>query len=173
MTTANIHLLSDIIHCFFSVRYAITTRSLSRYSHYSLRTLFRFFKHDHDWVAIRLRFLKAFVFQQPRHLIAAVDEVVEAKSGKHSFGLSKFYSSIAQKPVSGICFFCLSFIDVQRACCYMVGLEQVVHTQADQERIAQQKAKRKAGKERSSKGETLAKGRKKGSKRALYQLLRL
>jgi hypothetical protein len=36
-----------------------------------------------------------------------MDEVVEGKSGKSSFGLSRFYSSIA-----GMCFFGLSSIDV-------------------------------------------------------------
>jgi hypothetical protein len=81
MTAANIKRLADIIQCFYCVRYGTTTRSLSRYS---LRSFFRFLKVDHPWIAIRLSLLKAFVFREGLHFIAAADEVVEGKSGKLS-----------------------------------------------------------------------------------------
>jgi putative transposase len=164
MTTANIHLLADIIHCFYCVRYGTTTRSLSRYSAYRLRTLFRFLAKDHEWVAIRLCLLKAFVFKQEQHYIAAMDEVVEGKSGKLTHGLSRFYSSVAQKPVVGGCFFGLSLIEVNQRCSYFLSVKQVVYSQEDKKRITQQKANRKQAKARPASGQALAKGRKKGSK---------
>lgn len=164
MTTANINLLADIIHCFYCVRYGTTTRSLSRYSTYSLRTLFRFLAKDHEWVAIRLCLLKAFVFKQEQHYIVAMDEVVEGKSGKLTHGLSRFYSSLAQKPVAGVCFFGLSLIDVSKRCSYFLSVQQVVYTQEDKKRITQQKTNRKQAKARAATGQALLKGRKKGSK---------
>lgn len=164
MTTANIKLLADLIHCFYCVRYETTTRSLSRYSGYSLRTLFRFLAKDHQWVAVRLCLLKAFVFKQEHHYIAAMDEVVEGKSGKLTYGLSRFYSSVAQKPVAGVCFFGLSLIDVSKRCSYFLSVKQVVYTQEDKKRISQQKINRKQAKARAASGQALPKGRKKGSK---------
>lgn len=164
MTAANIKHLADIIHCFYCVRYGTTTRSLSRYSAYSLRSWFRFLKTAHPWIAIRLSLLNTFVFQQGQHFIAAADEVVEGKSGKLSHGLSRFYSSIAGKPIAGGCFFGLSLIEVGQRRSYFMGAQQVVYNQQDQQRIAEQKTKRKAGKERATQGTSLPKGRKKGSK---------
>lgn len=164
MTVANIRLLRQIIACFYCVRYQTTTRSLALYSSYSLRTLFRFLRQDHDWIKIRLLLLKAFVFQEGQHFIAAIDEVVEGKSGKESFGLSRFYSSVAGKPIAGVCFFGFSLIEVKKRCSYFMGAQQVVYTLEDKPRIAQQKTHRKAGKVRALQGECLPKGRKKGSK---------
>jgi len=163
MTAANIKRLADILHCFYCVRYGTTTRSLSRYSRYSLRSFFRFLKTAHPWIAIRLSLLKTFVFQEGQHFIVAADEVVEGKSGKLSHGLSRFYSSIAGKPIPGVCFFGLSLIEVGQRCSYFIGAKQVVYNQQDQQRIAEQKAKRKAGKERAAQGTSIQKGRKKGS----------
>jgi putative transposase len=169
MTTTNIKLLADIIECFYCVRYATTTRSLSRYSKYSRRSLFRFLKADHEWIAMRIILLKSFIFKESKHFIAAIDEVVEGKSGKLSFGLSRFYSSIAQKPIASICFFGLSLIDVDKRCSYFLAAKQVVYTEEDKKRIAQQKNKRQEGKARAEKGQRLSTGRKKGSKNGSKQ----
>lgn len=163
MTAANVKQLADIIQCFYCVRYGTTTRSLSRYSSHSLRSLFRFLQGDHSWIAIRLSLLKAFVFGEGLHFIAAADEVVEGKSGKLSHGLSRFYSSIAGKPIAGVCFFGLSLIEVGQRRSYFIGAKQVVYSPQDQQRIAEQKTKRKAAKQRAAQGESLPKGRKKGS----------
>ncbi len=164
MTVANIRLLSQIIVCFYCVRYQTTTRSLARYSSYSLRTLFRFLRQDHEWIKLRLLLLKAFVFQEGQHFIAAIDEVVEGKSGKESFGLSRFYSSIAGKPIAGVCFFGFSLIEVNKRCSYFMGAHQVVYTPEDKARISQLKTHRQAGKVRALQGACLPKGRKKGAK---------
>lgn len=163
MTATKVKQLRDIIECFYSVRYATTTRSLARYSSYSRRSLFRFLKGDYPWVAIRLSLLKAFIFQEGQHFIAAADEVVEGKSGKLSHGLSRFYSSIAGKPIAGVCFFGLSFIEVNKRNSYFMGAQQVVYSQEDKQRIAENKTKRKAAKQRVAQGIALPKGRKKGS----------
>lgn len=164
MSKTKIKQLADIIECFYSVRYATTSRSLSRYSSYSRRSLFRFLKEDYEWIAIGILLVKSFIFKESKHFIAAIDEVVEGKSGKLSFGLSRFYSSTAGKPIAGICFFGLSLIDVEKRCSYFLAAKQVVYSQADKERIQEEKTKRKQAKARAAKGEALARGRKKGVK---------
>ena len=163
LSKTKIKQLADIIECFYCVRYATTTRSLARYSSYSRRSLFRFLQESYPWTKISILLLKSFLFREDKHFIAAIDEVVEAKSGKMSFGLSRFYSSLAGKPISGICFFALSLIDVNKACSYFLSAKQVVYTQEDKEWIAEAKKKRTQAKQRAAKGQTLAKGRKKGS----------
>ena len=54
MTSANIRIFLSLVTSFLCVRYEITTRGLSRYCEYSLRTIFRFLLQDHDWLRIRI-----------------------------------------------------------------------------------------------------------------------
>lgn len=164
MTAANLQLFSQLIVAFFTVRYQVTTRGLSRYCDYSVRQIFRFLKGDHPWLAIRLTLFKTFCYSSQKRYIAAVDEVVEGKSGKRTHGLSRFYSSSAQKSISGICFFGLSLIDVASRVAYTVGSEQVVYTEEDKRRHAESKKRLAEGRKRVQTGTPLAKGRKPGSK---------
>jgi putative transposase len=76
----------------------------------------------------------------------AVDEVVEGKSGRHSHGLAKFYSSCSQKSIQGICFFALSLIKVRTKQSFLLNSLQVVYSQEDKQRIAAKKEKTKLGK---------------------------
>lgn len=163
MSKANIALFAELIQSFFTVRYTTTTRSLSRYTTYSLRQIFRFLKQSHDWLSVRILLFGQYIFHPDRHYLAAIDEVVEGKSGKSSYGKATFYSSCAQKPIASVCFFSLSLIDVVSGTSFMLHCLQVVHTEEDKKRIAGQKQKRQAGKARSKENTNLAKGRKKGS----------
>lgn len=164
MTWANLQLFSHLIAAFFAVRYQITTRSLSRYCDYSVRQIFRFLKDEHPWVMIRLSLFETFCYSSRKQYIAAVDEVVEGKSGKHTHGLSRFYSSLSQKSIPSICFFGLSLIDVTARTAYTLGMQQVVYTDEDKQRHAESKKRRAAGKKRVRDGAPLPKGRRPGSK---------
>jgi putative transposase len=154
----------DIFNSFLICSINTTTRSLSRYSDQSLRSWFRFLSDSHDWSAIRVQLFGYFVFDSKRTYIYVADESVEGKSGKSSFGLGKFYSSAAGKTIDGICFFCLSLVDVASNTSYMLGVEQVVYTEEDKLRIAADKAKKSAKEQAKKEGIVLSKGRKKGSK---------
>jgi hypothetical protein len=52
------------------------------------------------------------------------DDVVTTKSGKKTYGLDRFFSSIYGKPVPGLCFLCLSLMSVKRRLSYPVMMEQ-------------------------------------------------
>lgn len=163
MTKANIKLFSELIAAFFCCRYQTTTRGLSRYTTYSKRQLFRFLKVGHDWRTVRLILFGRLLYKPGKHYIVAVDETVEGKTGKQSFGLGRFYSSVAQKVIKGVCFFGLSIIEVGSGTSYVLDVSQVLYTEGDKERIAANKKKAKEGKERAKGGNALPKGRKKGA----------
>ena len=80
----------SFIPSFLCCRYEITTRGLSQYCAYSLRQIFRFLLQEQDWLLLRVRLFQWFFYQKDQPYLAAVDEVVEGKSGHHSFGLAKF-----------------------------------------------------------------------------------
>lgn len=161
MTSSNISILYSLINSIFCVRFQVTTQSLSRYSEYSLSTLFRFLRCEIDWLSIRTFLFIDLSFDLNRTYIFATDETVEGKSGKCSYGLSKFYSSSIEKPINGICFSSLSLIDVESKTSFMIHL---VHNQFNRLRIAAEKETRKAAKKRlQNGGKPLKRGRKKGS----------
>jgi putative transposase len=149
----------------FCVRSKVTTRSLSRYSEYSLRHLFRFLSSSIDWVSVRVLFFARFLFSTTGTYILAVDETVEGKSGKCSHGLSKFYSSCSKHPIKGICISALSIIHVGTKKSFMIHVVQVVYNQLDKLRIAEEKLKKKSAQLRlRNGGKPLPRGRKKGTK---------
>lgn len=168
-TKANVRILIELLASFFTVKYATTTKSLSRYTEVKRRTIFRFLRKKHEWVKIRVSVFKALIFKEKHTYIAAIDEVVEGKSRKNSHGISKFYSSTAGKPINGICFFALALIDVTKRTAYTIAVEQVIYTDEDKARIKEKKEKVKAGKKRAAEGKALPKGRKKGSTDAIKE----
>lgn len=166
MTKANIGIFLSLVTSFLSVRYEITTRGLSRYCSYSLRHIFRFLLQTQDWLKVRVSLFKSFFYQEAEVYLVAVDEVVEGKSGKHTFGLARYYSSCADKSIEGICFFALSLIKVSTKTSYLLNVLQVVYTQEDKQIIAEKKEKIKEGKKRTKEGKNLPKGRKTNASKA-------
>ena len=163
LSVAKIEQLHDILHCFMCIRYGVSVRSLSRYSKYSLRTWFRFLKGIYPWAIIRATIFKKQVYQPDGQYIISIDEVVEGKSRDKTYGIANFWSSTQNAPVKGVSFFCGSFIDVNSRKSYMMAGEQVVHTEENKKRIAEDKQKIREGKLRSASGNKLQSGRKKGT----------
>jgi putative transposase len=93
----------------------------------------------------------------------AGDESVVTKSGKATFGLDRFFASLAGKVIPSLAFFALSLIDVEQRRSYPTAVEQVVRSEA--EKSARQ-AKKKARKKKAKKSATGLKkaGRPKGSR---------
>jgi putative transposase len=162
LSDAKISVLFDILNAFFQVSYSVTTRSLSRYTQSSLRTLFRFLKEEYDWIGIRVRLFRDYCWKKGDSYLLVADETVEGKSRKKSHGLDYFYSSIAGQPIAGICFFGMSLVSVQSGVSYFLGAYQVLRTVEDKARIAAQKKHKQEAKARVKAGTVLAKGRKKG-----------
>ncbi len=156
--------LLDIISAFYLILYGTTTRSLSRYTDQSLRSLFRFLSVAYDWVAINIHIFNHFCFVPDCRYILAADETVEGKSRSKTFGISRFYSSTSGGTISGICFFGMSLICISSGTSHFLGAYQVCYTPADKVRIAAAKLKQQEGKARAAKGKKRQSGRATGSK---------
>lgn len=57
--------------------------------------------------------------------LLAGDEVVVSKSGKKTYGLDRFFSSLVNKPISGLSFFALSLVGVEERQSFPILIEQV------------------------------------------------
>ena len=77
--------------------------------------------------------------------LLAGDEVVVSKSGKKTYGLDRFFSSLQGKAIPGLCFMSLSLISVKRRRSYPLRLEPIVKEAAGSCPKAVVKAKRRAG----------------------------
>ena len=124
---------------------------------YSERSIFRFIGNKIDWKIIFIKIFKHFLHKKGGIYLLAADETVEGKSGKATFGVGHFYSSIFQTAIRSVCLFGFSLIEVDTKKSYFMGFEQVVYTDKDRAQIAANKARKAAGKGKP-------KGRKKGTK---------
>ncbi len=52
-----------------------------------------------DWLEVKWRFFALFLFDPNGVYILAGDESVVGKAGKHTFGLDRFFSSLADKAI--------------------------------------------------------------------------
>lgn len=106
---------------------------LSRWSEEggSYRTITRFFSSKIDWSSINWFFMKEHLVSKEKVYLMAGDEVVVSKSGKKSYGLDRFYSSIINKPIKSLAFLNLSLIDVEKRVAYPLATEQIIKENAD------------------------------------------
>jgi putative transposase len=58
--------------------------------------------------------------------LLAPDEVVVSKSGKQTYGVDRFFSSLTSKPINGLSFFVLSLVSVSGRQSFPIGIEQVI-----------------------------------------------
>jgi len=123
----------------------------------SYRTIQRFFQTMIPWTQVLWTFFRHWLYEQGHEYLLAGDESVVTKSGKHTHGLDRFFSSIYGKPVAGLAFFALSLVDVQTERAHPVMVEQVERTEEEKQAAKSKRQKRKC----KRKGKP---GRPKGSK---------
>jgi DDE superfamily endonuclease len=156
--------LAHIVVAVFTMTGRITQRGISRWTDKggSYRTIQRFFHTHIDWLAVNWCFFRHFVWDRQGVYLLAGDETVISKSGHHTFGLDRFFSSLFDKAIPAIACFSIAVIQVGQRQAYSLSNEQVVRTDAEKQQAKQRKQKRQ---ERSKKQEPAKpKGRPKGSK---------
>lgn len=122
----------------------------------SYRTMGRFFSTVIPWATLFWLFFRKHLWRENDVYLLAGDEVVVSKSGKQTYGVDRFFSSLASKPINGLSFFVLSLVSVERREAFPIGIEQVIKNDAQinsTSPIKKVKAKEKRGR-----------GRPKGSK---------
>ncbi len=71
-------------------------------------------------------FFRKHLFRANEIYLLAGDEVVISKSGKQTYGLDRFFSSLVSKPISGLSFFTLSLVSVEQRRSFPIQIEQVI-----------------------------------------------
>ncbi len=79
----------------------------------SYRTMLRFFHTVIPWATLFWLFFRKHLFRTNEVYLLAGDEVVISKSGKQTYGLDRFFSSLVSKPILGLSFFTLSLVSVE------------------------------------------------------------
>ena len=104
----------------------VTTLGLSRWSEQggSYRTLQRCLQTPLDWGMLLWTVVRVHLLDPAGQYVLAGDEVVVSKAGKTTYGLGRFYSSLAQRPIPGLSFLALSLVDVQQRRSYPLRVEQ-------------------------------------------------
>ncbi|WP_395144717.1 transposase [Armatimonas sp.] len=111
----------------------ITQKSIARWADKggSYRSVHRFFQTNIDWTQIHwLLFVLVLYVATDTYLLVG-DETVLKKAGKSTFGLDRFFSSLAQKPVPAVAFFALALVNVQKRQAYTLSVQQIVRTQEE------------------------------------------
>ena len=145
----------------------ITMLGLSRWSEKggSYSTINRFFHSEIDWLKVNWYFIKEHMPTIGAFLLAG-DEVVVTKSGKHTHGIDRFFSSIQNRTTSAISFLNLSLVSVKSGKAWSIFTKQIVRENKDG--CIKDKSKKKEKSTKKSKSKSKKKknkpGRKKGSK---------
>lgn len=155
--------LNQIIQAMLAMSGRVTMLGISRWAGTggSYRTMLRFFHTVIPWATLFWLFFRKHLFCANEVYLLAGDEVVISKSGKQTYGLDRFFSSLASKPISGLSFFTLSLVSLEKRQSFPIQIEQVI--KSDEEKSSSSptpevkpKEKRKRGRPKGSKNKNKA-----------------
>lgn len=108
----------------------VTMKNISRWTGggCSYRTVQRFFSSPIDWLAMNIILLRTVVLGVPSasKYVLAMDEVVEKKAGKHTWGVDWFYSSIAGKAIRSVSNHVISLVDTEKEKSFVLTHQQTI-----------------------------------------------
>jgi DDE superfamily endonuclease len=100
-----------------------TFRNMSRYSPYHERTFARWYGRNFDWVSLNQAAITEGV--PPEHDQAVVmDASLVPKSGKHTYGLDRFWNGSHSRAERGLELSTLAWLDITDNCAYCLSVEQ-------------------------------------------------
>ena len=154
--------LSRIIVAMLAMTGRVTMLGIARWAGNggSYRTVQRFFYTVISWPVLFWVFFRHHVLDPTDTYLLAGDECVVTKSGKKTYGLDRFFSSLYGKPVPGLSFFALSLISLNERRSYPIQVVHMRRTEAEkaaartkaQQHIAHLKNKAQTGKPGRPKG---------------------
>lgn len=164
LTATTVRQLSRIIVAVLAMSGRVTMLSLSRWAGTggSYRTVQRFFYTGIPWATVLWVFFRSHMCNPDDVYLLGGDECVVTKSGKKTYGLDRFFSSLYGKPVLGLSFFTLSLISTQQRRSYPTMVEHIVRTEA--EKVATQAKRHKKTQQRKKNVHKGKPGRPPGSK---------
>ena len=102
----------------------------------SYRTVLRLFHTVIPWATVFWVFFRRHLFCPDDVYLLAGDEVVISKSGKETYGLDKFFSSLLSKPITGLSFFTLSLVSVKQRHSFPIQIEQVTKSDIEKSSVS-------------------------------------
>lgn len=150
--------LNQIILAMLALSGRVTMLGIARWTGTggSYRTMGRFFSTVIPWTTLFWLFFRQHLWREQDVYLLAGDEVVVSKSGKQTYGVDRFFSSLASKPINGLSFFVLSLVSVKERQSFPIKIEQII--KSDEERNSTSPIKKVNSPEKRGKG------RPKGSK---------
>lgn len=152
LSTTTCRQLHRIVLAMLSVTGRITQLGVSRWTDKggSYRTIQRFFHTPIDWSEVQWLFFQLTVDYEDAIYILVGDESPVSKSGKQSYGLDWFFSSIQDKVIRGLAFFSIALIDVKKRQAYSLCTEQIVRSAEEKEQARKRKQLRKTCAQKSA-----------------------
>jgi putative transposase len=141
LTAKRLGIISEAMLCMTG---RVTMLGISRWTEKggSYRTIQRFFKTCIPWEHLNWSLIKAKISKTGVLLIAG-DTTTVTKSGKTTFGIGKFFSSIYSRAIPGISFQVLSLINVDKRKSSPVLVEQVMPKPKGKKENKRKKTKKK------------------------------
>lgn len=152
VSSTTLRQLGHLVFAMLCIPKRATMLGLSRWSEKggSYRTLQRLYHSQIDWLQLHWTFLKTHLVSPDKVYLLAGDEVVEAKAGKKTHGVGRFYSGLAQQVIPSIAVLALSLVDVESRQSYPLSVKQIM-PKAMSETDSPSKIKRKRGRPKGSK----------------------
>jgi Transposase DDE domain len=123
----------EITLTFLGCKGKLNFRNLSRWSNLSERTIRRWFASTiFCFTSINQKLIAQYV--KPKHCVIAIDASFIPKSGKHTFGLAKFWNGKHSKAEQGLEISTIALIDTDRKHAFALDTKQSVDTE-DETRI--------------------------------------
>lgn len=124
--TTTLKRMSIVITAILGMSGRVTMKGISRWAGKggSYRTIQRFFNTLLPWPTLLWTFFREHCWCSEDTYLLAGDESVITKSGKKTYGLGRFFSSLQNQSVSGLSFFCLSLVSIQQEKAFPIRLEQ-------------------------------------------------
>ena len=115
--------LSIFFATILALRGRVNMRNLSRYCCYCERTISRQLRREFDFASFNLQAMHCAI-NPTSTLIAVQDASFIPKSGKHTYGLDRFFNGCAGRPQRGLEISALAIVDVSANCAYTLAVSQ-------------------------------------------------
>jgi hypothetical protein len=148
--------LRRVAEAMLSMTGRVTMRGMARWADKggSYRTIQRFFTTSLNWATLQWVLIRHHLFEHDDVFVMGGDEVVVTKSGKQTYGLDRFFSSLYGKRVPGLCFLSLSLISVKRRTSYPIMMEQLEKQPTDTpQEVSAKQSQGKRGRPKGSKNQ--------------------
>lgn len=131
LSSTTISQLNVIVTALLAMTGRVTMLGISRWAGEggSYRTVQRFFNTPIAWAKVHWCLIRHCFLSSDDVFIIAGDETVVTKSGKITYGIDRFFSSLYDKVVPGLSFFTFSLISTKHQTSFPLMIQQIVRSE--------------------------------------------